>query len=195
MSEPTTQPRFAQYRYVDVGVICLAMNSEASILYCNRTFARLLGCTPNDLIGRSLDAIAINNKPHSVNTQNFKRSTDTLGRKMGGGLPVRAIMQGGPNKDKQVLLNVYDIDKVDDGEQLYFVGYVRLSTRIERWIERLGTGRRYRRIYKPALRFLLAGKRRPWATGVLTTTAPIWLPRLINKFPAIAEVVQSLLGL
>lgn len=192
---PNTEPRFENYRYVDAGVICLGTDRRSSVIYCNHAFAKLLGCNPGDLIGKSLDQIAVNNQPHSTYTREFRRSGDSLGRKMNAGLLVKAYMQGGPKLGQETFLNIYRIEKVDEAGSFYLLGYARKPTFLEMWISRLGTGRRWRRYYRPFLRFFLAGKTRPYLTGAITTTAPIWLPRLVSRFPDVGEVIQNLLGI
>lgn len=187
-----TAPRFERYRDSEAGVVCLAMDGNSTILYANKAFAKLLGCRTSDIRGRSLNEIAVNQKPHSEYTKNFENKKDSEKRRMNGGLAVKAYRQGGKKAGQKIWLNVYDTDIVSEAKSLYFVGYVRRSTWIERLIEQAGTGRRYKEIYKPKLLFFLSGQWRPWATAA-ATLSPIWMPLLVDRFPAIAEVLQNIM--
>ncbi|MEO0884666.1 MAG: PAS domain-containing protein [Cyanobacteria bacterium J06648_10] len=197
VSALVANPVFNIYNNTDKsGVVALATDARATILYTNPKFAWMLGTTPQHLVGRPLDAIAANSRPHSVATKGFvadgiDQAATKVTRAMQGGRFVEAFIQGGRRKGQRVRLKVYSIELAQLGDDKYMLGYVEQLTRLEYLIEISNVNEALDGLWKPVARFFLSGRWRPFVTSAMGVILPI----VLAKWPAIGALLQQLLGL
>ena len=122
---------FERYDDVKDGWIAIAKDPSATILYANKAVAKLLGYTPGDLVGTSLDDHKMYLQPHSNNTDG-KKDKDL---KFGSMAKSKGIF-GITKRGKPVRLSVDQMQLVPVGTEKVLFGRVKRANSFDKWVRK-----------------------------------------------------------
>ncbi|KPQ34605.1 MAG: PAS fold [Phormidesmis priestleyi Ana] len=184
----TLSDRFAPYDGVDKGICIIAYERRSTIVYCNRIFASYLSTHPKNIEGRSLDEITAATELH------FKQLSPFVTRNTGavqfmGGFCIKVIDQIDRHEPLTRTLKISRVETELFDDQLYFIGYVRLATKLELWLNRLKLDTNIDPYIRPVATFFLSGHWRPYAT----LTSPLWMPYVVTQAPEVQAFLKMLI--